>query len=108
MKKIEAIIRPFKVDDVKEGLTCLGDQGMTVSEVKGFGRHRGQKELFREAEYQIEFLPKLKIEIAGDSSLVKHALAIIQEEARTRSIGDGKRLFTPIEQVVCIRIGEKY
>jgi nitrogen regulatory protein P-II 1 len=106
MKKIEAIIKPFKLDDVKEALMGIGIQGLTVSEVKGFGRQRGHKEVFRGAEYQIDFVPKVKIEIVIDSSALGQALALIGEKAKTGSIGDGKIFVSSVEQAVRIRTGE--
>jgi nitrogen regulatory protein PII len=106
MKKIEAIIKPFKLDDVKEGLTNLGVHGLTVSEVKGFGRQRGHKEVYRGAEYQIDFVPKIKIEVVMASSLVPDAIKIIQERAHTGEIGDGKIFVLPLEEAVRIRTGE--
>jgi len=106
MKKVEAIIKPFKLDDVKEGLTRLGVKGLTVSEVKGFGRQRGHKEVYRGAEYQVDFVPKIKIEIVMESSVVPEAIAIIQEKARTGEIGDGKIFVLPMEDVIRIRTGE--
>ena len=106
MKKIEAIIKPFKLDDVKEGLSGLGIKGMTVTEVKGFGRQRGHKEVYRGAEYQVDFVPKIKIEAVVDSELVPQAVKIIQEKAKTGQIGDGKIFVIPIEETVRIRTGE--
>jgi nitrogen regulatory protein PII len=106
MKKIEAIIKPFKLDDVKDGLTRLGVKGMTVTEVKGFGRQRGHKEVYRGAEYQIDFVLKVKIEVVMDSDLVPQAIALIQEKARTGEIGDGKIFVIPVEEVVRIRTGQ--
>jgi nitrogen regulatory protein P-II 1 len=106
MKKIEAIIKPFKLEEVKDGLSRLGVKGMTVTEVKGFGRQRGHKEVYRGAEYQVDFVPKVKIEVVLDSHLVAQAMAIIQEKARTGKIGDGKIFIIPIEEVVRIRTGE--
>ena len=106
MKKIEAIFKPFKLDDVKEGLSNLGVKGLTVSEVKGFGRQRGHKEVYRGAEYQIDFVPKIKIEIVMEAALVPDAVKVIQEKARTGEIGDGKIFVLPVEDVVRIRTGE--
>ncbi len=106
MKKVEAIIKPFKLDDVKEGLTNLGVHGLTVSEVKGFGRQRGHKEVYRGAEYQIDFVPKIKIEVVMPSSLVSDAIRVIQERAHTGEIGDGKIFVLPLEEAVRIRTGE--
>jgi nitrogen regulatory protein P-II 1 len=106
MKKIEAIIKPFKLDDVKDGLSGLGVKGLTVTEVKGFGRQRGHKEVYRGAEYQVDFVSKIKIEIVMESSLVAEAVKMIQEKARTGQIGDGKIFIVPVEEVVRIRTGE--
>jgi len=106
MKKLEAIIKPFKLNDVKEGLTKLGIQGMTVTEVKGFGRQRGHKEIYRGAEYQIDFVPKIKIEIVVPDSLVPDTVKVIQENARTGDIGDGKIFVYPMEEAIRIRTGE--
>ena len=106
MKKIEAIIKPFKLDEVKEALMSPGIRGMTVSEVKGFGRQRGHKEVYRGAEYQIDFVPKVKIETVIDSSLLNEALKLIEGNAKTGSIGDGKIFVSPVEQAVRIRTGE--
>ena len=106
MKKIEAIIKPFKLNDVKEGLTKLGIQGMTVTEVKGFGRQRGHKEIYRGAEYQIDFVPKIKMEIVVADSLLPEAIKVIQDKARTGDIGDGKVFVIPMEDVIRIRTGE--
>jgi nitrogen regulatory protein P-II 1 len=106
MKKIEAIIKPFKLEEVKDGLSRMGVKGMTVTEVKGFGRQRGHKEVYRGAEYQVDFVPKVKIEVVMDSKLVPQAIALIQEKARTGKIGDGKIFVIPVEEVVRIRTGE--
>ena len=106
MKKIEAIIKPFKLNDVKEGLTKLGIQGMTVTEVKGFGRQRGHKEIYRGAEYQIDFVPKIKMEIVVADSLLPEAIKVIQDKARTGDIGDGKVFVISMEDVIRIRTGE--
>ena len=106
MKKIEAIIKPFKLDDVKEALHEVGVQGMTVVEAKGFGRQRGHTELYRGAEYVVDFLPKLKIEIVVDDNQVDDVLRAITEAAQSGRIGDGKIFVTPVEQVVRIRTGE--
>jgi nitrogen regulatory protein P-II 1 len=106
MKKIEAIIKPFKLDDVKDGLSGLGVKGLTVTEVKGFGRQRGHKEVYRGAEYQVDFISKIKIEIVMESGLVAEAVKMIQEKARTGQIGDGKIFILPVEEVVRIRTGE--
>ena len=106
MKKLEAIIKPFKLDDVKEALAAMDVKGLTVTEVKGFGRQRGHKEVYRGAEYQVDFVSKIKIEVVVDSSMVAEAVAEIQEKARTGQIGDGKIFVTPVEEVIRIRTGE--
>jgi nitrogen regulatory protein P-II 1 len=106
MKKIEAIIKPFKLEEVKDGLSRLGVKGMTVTDVKGFGRQRGHKEVYRGAEYQVDFVPKVKVEVVMDSKLVPQAITLIQEKARTGKIGDGKIFVFPVEEVVRIRTGE--
>ena len=106
MKKIEAIIKPFKLDEVKEALSSLGIKGMTVTEVKGFGRQRGHKEVYRGAEYQIDFVPKIKIEVVIDSKTVADVVRGIAENARTGEIGDGKIFVFPVEEAVRIRTGE--
>ena len=106
MKKVEAIIKPFKLDDVKEGLSGIGIKGLTVSEVKGFGRQRGHKEVYRGAEYQVDFVSKVKIEVVMEAELLPEALKIIQEKAQTGQIGDGKIFVFPVEDVIRIRTGE--
>jgi nitrogen regulatory protein P-II 1 len=106
MKKIEAVIKPFKLDDVKDGLSGIGVQGLTVSEVKGFGRQRGHKEIYRGAEYQVDFVSKIKIEVVVDSDLVPDAVEVIKEKAWTGQIGDGKIFLLPVEEVIRIRTGE--
>ncbi len=106
MKKIEAIIKPFKLDDVKEGLSGLGVKGLTVSEVRGFGRQRGHKEIYRGAEYQVDFVSKIKIEVVMEQNLVPEAIKVIAENARTGQIGDGKIFIYPVEEVIRIRTGE--
>ncbi|MFC1821254.1 P-II family nitrogen regulator [Thermodesulfobacteriota bacterium] len=106
MKKIEAIIKPFKLDDVKEALSSIGVKGLTVSEVKGFGRQRGHKEVYRGAEYQVDFVSKIKIDIVIDSELLPEAVKVIREKAHTGQIGDGKIFIIPVEDVVRIRTGE--
>jgi len=106
MKLITAIIKPFKLDEVREALTEAGAGGMTVSEVKGYGRQKGHKEIYRGAEYQIFFVPKIKIEVAVPEDLASRAVEIITEAARTGEIGDGKIFVTPIEHTVRIRTGE--
>ena len=106
MKKIEAIIKPFKLDEVKEALQELGIQGLSVIEVKGFGRQKGHTELYRGAEYVVDFLPKVKIEVALDDDQVESAIAAIIDEAKTDKIGDGKIFVSTIEQAIRIRTGE--
>lgn len=107
MKKIEAIIKPFKLDEVKEALNTLGAQGMTVTEVKGFGRQRGHVELYRGAEYDIAFVPKVKIELVVSDDMVGKAVSMIEEKAKTGKIGDGKIFVSSLEEVVRIRTGER-
>ena len=107
MKKVEAIIKPFKLDDVREALADIGIAGMTVSEVKGFGRQKGHTELYRGAEYMVDFLPKVKIELVIQDELLEQALEVIVETARTGKIGDGKIFVTDIERVIRIRTGEE-
>ena len=107
MKKIEAIIKPFKLDDVKEALQDVGVQGMTVLEAKGYGRQKGHSELYRGAEYVIDFLPKIKIEVVVPDDMVNSVVDAIQAAARTGKIGDGKIFVTPVERVVRIRTGEE-
>ena len=106
MKKIEAIIKPFKLDEVKEALQEIGVQGLSVVEVKGFGRQKGHTELYRGAEYVVDFLPKVKIEVALDDDQVEPAIAAIIEAAKTDKIGDGKIFVSTIEQAIRIRTGE--
>lgn len=106
MKMITAIIKPFKLDEVREALSALGVQGITVTEVKGFGRQKGHTELYRGAEYVVDFLPKTKIEAAVDDSIVERVLETIEASARTGKIGDGKIFVYTLEQVVRIRTGE--
>lgn len=107
MKKIEAIIKPHKLDEVKEKLNELGVTGMTITEVKGFGRQRGHKEIYRGAEYHIDFIPKIKIEIVVDDDKVEPVVDLISESARTGSIGDGKIFVIPIDEAVRVRTGER-
>ena len=107
MKKIEAIIKPFKLDDVKEALNGLGIKGMTISEVKGYGRQKGHTEVYRGAEYVIDFLPKLKIEIIVGSDQADQVIDAIVEAAKTGKIGDGKIFVLPVESVVRVRTGER-
>ncbi|MFO7462204.1 MAG: P-II family nitrogen regulator [Desulfatiglandales bacterium] len=106
MKKVEAIIKPFKLDDVKESLSNLGVKGLTVSEVKGFGRQRGHREVYRGAEYQVDFVSKIKIEVVMEDEMVAEVVKLIQEKAKTGQIGDGKIFIIPIEGVIRIRTGE--
>jgi len=106
MKRIDAIIKPFKLDEVKDRLAAVGVQGLTVSEVKGFGRQKGHTELYRGAEYVVDFLPKVKIEVVVPNDQVERAIDAIVKSARTGKIGDGKIFVTAIEQVVRIRTGE--
>ena len=106
MKKVEAIIKPFKLDDVKEALQEVGVQGLSVTEVKGFGRQKGHTELYRGAEYVIDFLPKVKIEMVLPDDLVEVAVDAIISAARTEKIGDGKIFILPVEQAIRIRTGE--
>ena len=106
MKKIEAIIKPFKLDDVREALSELGVSGLTVTEVKGFGRQKGHTELYRGAEYVVDFLPKIKVEVVVASSLLDNAVDAITKAAHTGKIGDGKIFVSTVEQVVRIRTGE--
>jgi nitrogen regulatory protein P-II 1 len=107
MKKIEAIIKPFKLDSVKEALAELGIAGLTVSEVRGFGRQKGHKEIYRGAEYTIDFVPKVKIELVVDDALVRQAVEAIAGAARTGQIGDGKVFILPVEEALRIRTGER-
>lgn len=106
MKTISAIIKPFKLDEVREALSAIGVQGITVTEVKGFGRQKGHTELYRGAEYVVDFLPKVKLEIAVADDKVDQVLETIQNTARTGKIGDGKIFVSPLEQVIRIRTGE--
>jgi nitrogen regulatory protein PII len=106
LKKIEAIIKPFKLDDVKEALNEIGIQGMTVSEVKGYGRQKGHKEVYRGAEYVVDFIPKIKLEIVVDAGRVEQVVTKIRESAFTGKIGDGKIFVLEVEQAVRVRTGE--
>ena len=106
MKKIEAIIKPFRLDAVKDALNEIGIQGMTVTEVKGFGRQKGHVELYRGAEYDIAFIPKVKMEIVVSDAMTEKVVAAIQEKAKTGKIGDGKIFVSSLEQIVRIRTGE--
>ena len=107
MKKVEAIIKPFKLDEVKEALHGLGVQGLTVTEVKGFGRQKGHTELYRGAEYVVDFLPKIKLEVVVDDSAVDGVVDAIIEAAGTGRIGDGKIFILPLEEAIRIRTGER-
>jgi nitrogen regulatory protein P-II 2 len=106
MKLITAIIKPFKLNDVREALSAIGVAGLTVSEVKGFGRQKGHTELYRGAEYAVDFLPKVKLEAAVPDDIAEQAIEAIERAARTGKIGDGKIFVTPMEQVIRIRTGE--
>ena len=106
MKMVTAIVKPFKLDEVREALSGIGVQGITVTEVKGFGRQKGHTELYRGAEYVVDFLPKVKIEAAVDDSIVERVIEAIEAAARTGKIGDGKIFVSTLEQVVRIRTGE--
>ncbi|HUJ48521.1 MAG TPA: P-II family nitrogen regulator [Rhizomicrobium sp.] len=106
MKFISAVIKPFKLDEVREALNALGIQGMTVTEVKGYGRQKGHTEIYRGAEYAVNFLPKIKIEVAVNSELADAVVAAIAASAKSGQIGDGKIFVTPLEEVVRIRTGE--
>lgn len=107
MKKIEAIIKPFKLDEVKEALDGIGIKGMTVTEVKGFGRQKGHVELYRGAEYEVAFIPKLKLELILPDALLTKAISTIRESARTGNIGDGKIFVYDAEEIIRIRTGER-
>ena len=107
MNKIEAVIKPFKLDEVKEALHEVGLQGLTVTEAKGFGRQKGHTELYRGAEYVVDFLPKVKIELVVDDNMVDRAVQAIQDAARTGRIGDGKIFIIPVEDAIRIRTGER-
>jgi len=107
MKKIEAIIKPFKLDDVKEALNEMGIKGMTISEVKGYGRQKGHKEIYRGAEYVVDFIPKIKLEIIVEAEILDQVVECIRQAANTGKIGDGKIFVLPVEDVVRVRTGEK-
>jgi len=107
LKKIEAIIKPFKLDDVKEALNEIGIQGMTISEVKGYGRQKGHKEIYRGAEYVVDFIPKIRIEIVVDSELADQVVEKIIQASNTGKIGDGKIFVLPVEEAVRVRTGER-
>jgi nitrogen regulatory protein P-II 1 len=106
MKKIEAVIKPFKLDDVKDALNKIGVKGMTISEVKGFGRQKGHKETYRGAEYQVDFVPKIKIDLVVDAEMSDQVVATIKESASSGKIGDGKIFVLPVGEAVRIRTGE--
>lgn len=107
MKKIEAIIKPFKLDEVKDALNAIGIQGMTITEVKGFGRQKGHVEIYRGTEYEVNFLPKIKIEVVIPDSIIDKVISTIIEKAKTGNIGDGKIFLSSLEDVIRIRTGEK-
>ena len=107
MKKIVAIIKPFKLDEVKEGLMEIGVRGMTVTEVKGFGRQKGHTEIYRGAEYRVDFVPKVKIEVVVTAEMIAEAVKVIEQKAKTGAIGDGKIFVSSLEEVVRIRTGER-
>ena len=107
VKKIEAIIKPFKMDEVKNALTKIGVQGMTVTEVKGFGRQKGHTEVYRGAEYKIDFLPKVKLELITKEEIVAQVIETIERAAKTGKIGDGKIFISPVDEVIRIRTGER-
>ena len=107
MKKIEAIIKPFKLDDVKEALNAKGIKGMTLTEVKGYGRQKGHKEVYRGAEYVVDFIPKVKLELIIEAELVDEIVECIRQAALTGKIGDGKIFVLPVEDVIRVRTGEK-
>ena len=107
MKKIEAVIKPFKLDEVKHKLTAIGIYGMIISEVKGFGRQKGHTELYRGAEYTVDFLPKVKLEVLVPDEMLQKAIEAILESAHTGKIGDGKIFVTPVEEVIRIRTNER-
>jgi len=106
MKKIEAVIKPFKLDDVKGALNDIGVNGMTISEVKGFGRQRGHKEIYRGAEYQVDFIPKIQLRVVVDDDLAPRVIDIIKNTAKTGKIGDGKIFISTMEEAIRIRTGE--
>jgi nitrogen regulatory protein P-II 1 len=107
MKKIEAIVKPFKVDEVKDALTKMGVQGMTLSEVRGFGRQKGHAEFYRGTEYKVDFIPKSKIELIVPDEIVSQVIETIERAAKTGKIGDGKIFLLPVEEVIRIRTGER-
>ena len=107
MKKIEAIVKPFKLDDIKEALNEIGIQGMTISEVKGYGRQKGHKEIYRGAEYVVDFIPKIKIELVVDAAIADQVVEKIRNAANTGKIGDGKIFIFSVEEAIRVRTGEK-
>ena len=107
MKKIEAIVKPFKLDDVKEALNDIGVQGMTISEVKGYGRQKGHKEIYRGAEYVVDFIPKIKLEIVVPDEMVDQVVDTIQKSANTGKLGDGKIFVVTVDQAIRVRTGER-
>jgi nitrogen regulatory protein P-II 1 len=107
MKKIEAIVKPFKMEEVKEGLTEMGIKGMTLTEVKGFGRQRGHTEVYRGSEYTVDFVPKVKLEVVVDSDIAPKVAEMIESKAKTGAIGDGKIFISNLEEVIRIRTGER-
>lgn len=107
MKKIDVIIKPYKLDDVKDALNEIGIKGMTISEVKGYGRQKGHKEIYRGAEYVVDFVPKIKIEVVVASDIVQKAVEVIRQSANTGKIGDGKIFISSVEQAIRIRTGEQ-
>lgn len=107
MKKIDAIIKPYKLDDVKDALNEIGIKGMTISEVKGYGRQKGHKEIYRGAEYVVDFVPKIKIEVVVPSDMLEQAIEAIRKSANTGKIGDGKIFVTPVDVALRIRTGER-
>ncbi|MEW6595757.1 MAG: P-II family nitrogen regulator [Thermodesulfobacteriota bacterium] len=107
MKKIEAIIKPFKLDDLKEAMTAIGVQGMTVTEVKGFGRQKGHTEVYRGAEYVVDFIPKVKVEIVVETEMADKVVKAVMDSVKTGKIGDGKIFVLPVDEVCRIRTGEK-
>ncbi len=106
MKKIEAIVKPFKLDDIKEALNEIGIQGMTISEVKGYGRQKGHKEIYRGAEYVVDFIPKIKIEVVVDDAIAAQVVEKVRDAANTGKIGDGKIFILPVEEAIRVRTGE--
>ncbi len=107
MRKVEAVIKPFRLDEVKNALDAIGIKGMTVSEVKGYGRQKGHKEVYRGAEYVVDFLPKVKVEVVVEEGMAESVVAAIREAANTGKIGDGKIFVLPVEDVIRVRTGER-